>query len=266
MRPSETLAAHGAHHVRIESYREGLLSMTGIVLTMLVGVAVLAGLVGLYIYAWSVPTWQVFGPALVRGPVQDGKVALTFDDGPCSPYTDEILDILRERKVTATFFLCGKNVERHPEIARRIVAEGHTIGNHSYSHPFPYFRRRPFIAAEIDRTQNVIEQITGRRPRIFRPPFGARWLGMYSVLRERGLPLINWSDTGYDWLQGVDIAGETLKRLRPGSIILLHDGNRVHLPRRVDQSRTVSALPAIIDGVHQAGLTFVSVADFLPST
>jgi len=240
--------------------------MMGIVLTMLGLVAALAVLVGLYVYAWSVPTWQLFGPALLRGPVQDGRVALTFDDGPSSPYTEQILDILRERKVTATFFLCGKNVERYPEIARRIVAEGHTVGNHTYSHPFPYFRRRSFIAAEVDRAQDVIEQITGQRPRIFRPPFGARWLGMYSVLCERGLPLTNWSDTGYDWLQGVDIAGETLKHLGPGSIILLHDGQRVYPPPRVDQSRTVSALPAIIDAVHQAGLNFVSVADFLPST
>ncbi len=240
--------------------------MMGIILTVLGGVGALVVLVGLYVYAWSVPTLQVFGPALLRGPADDGKVALTFDDGPSSPYTGQILDILRERGVTATFFLCGKNVERYPEIARRIVAEGHTIGNHTYSHPFPYFRRRSFIAAEIDRAQDVIEGVTGLRPRIFRPPFGARWLGMYPVLRKRGLPLINWSDTGYDWLQGVDISGETLKHLLPGSIILLHDGKRVYPPHQVDQSRTVSALPAIIDGLRQAGLTFVSVADFLPST
>jgi peptidoglycan/xylan/chitin deacetylase (PgdA/CDA1 family) len=219
----------------------------------------------LYVYAWSVPTLQVFGPALLRGPAHSGKVALTFDDGPSSPYTEQILDLLSERRVTATFFLCGKNVERHPEIARRIVAEGHTIGNHTYSHPFPYFRRRSFIAAEIDRAQDVIERVTGYRPKIFRPPFGARWLGMHAVLRERSLPLINWSDTGYDWRERVDIARETLKHLRPGSIILLHDGREVHPPHEVDQSRTVSALPTIIDGARQAGLNFVSVVNFLPS-
>src|SRR5262252_8152929 len=104
------------------------------------GAMALGAVTGLYVYAWSVPSLQVFGPALVRGPVREGHVALTFDDGPSSPYTDQILDILRERRVTATFFLCGQNVQRYPEIARRIVAEGHTIGNHTYSHPFPYFR------------------------------------------------------------------------------------------------------------------------------
>ena len=239
--------------------------MTEAGLALAGGVGIVA-LGGLYVYAWSVPTLQVFGPALLRGPAHGGNVALTFDDGPSSPYTGQILDLLRERGVMATFFLCGKNVERHPEIARRIVAEGHTVGNHTYSHPFPYFRRRSFIAAEIDRAQDVIETVTGHRPRIFRPPFGARWLGMYPVLRERSLPLINWSDTGYDWREGVDIARETLKHLRPGSIILLHDGRRVYPPHRVNQSRTLSALPSIIDGVRQAGLTFVPVVDFLPLT
>jgi peptidoglycan/xylan/chitin deacetylase (PgdA/CDA1 family) len=231
----------------------------------LVVTGVVAVLAGLYLYAWSVPTWQVFGPALVHGPARAPQVALTFDDGPSFPYTGQILDILRDRRVPATFFLCGKNVERYPEIARRIVTEGHAIGNHTYSHPFPYFRRRSFFAAEVDRAQDAIERATGQRPKIFRPPFGARWLGMYAVLRERSLPLINWSDTGYDWKRGADIVGETLKHLRAGSIILLHDGKRVHAGPPVDQSRTVSALPAIIDGARRASLTFVSVIDFLPS-
>jgi peptidoglycan/xylan/chitin deacetylase (PgdA/CDA1 family) len=238
--------------------------MTGTVLAVAGGVGIVA-LGGLYVYAWSVPTLQIFGPALLRGPAHEGQVALTFDDGPSTPYTGQILDLLRERGVTATFFLCGKNVERHPEIARRIVAEGHTVGNHTHSHPYPYFRRPSFFAVEIDLAQDAIERATGHRPRIFRPPFGARWLGMYRVLRERTLPLINWSDTGYDWRQGVDIVRETLKHLGPGSIILLHDGSRVYPPHQVDQSRTVSALPSIIDGARQAGLTFVSVVNFLPS-
>jgi peptidoglycan-N-acetylglucosamine deacetylase len=239
--------------------------MTGSVLAVVAGAGALA-LGSLYVYAWSVPTLQLFGPALLRGPTEGAKVALTFDDGPSSPYTGQILDLLRQRGVAATFFLCGKNVERHPDIARRIVAEGHTIGNHTYSHPFPYFHRRSFIAAEIDRAQDVIERVTGHRPTMFRPPFGARWLGMYQVLGERRMPLINWSDTGYDWREGVDIARETLKHLRPGSIILLHDGSQVYPPDQVDRSRTVSALPSVIDGVRQAGFTFVSVANFLPST
>ncbi len=226
-------------------------------------VAALVALFGFYVYAWSVPTWQIFGPALIRGPASGRRIALTFDDGPTFPFTEQILDILRIKKVPATFFVCGMNVERFPEIVRRIHTEGHIIGNHTYAHPFPYFRGRKRFAWEIDRTQEAIEKITGQRPFIFRPPYGARWIGLYPALRERSLRLVNWSDTGYDWLEKSDIVGETLKGLRPGSIILLHDSRNIDLPEKVDRSRTVKALPAIIDGARAAGLTFVPLTEFL---
>jgi len=239
--------------------------MIEVILILAFCVAVLSALGGLYVYAWSVPTWQIFGPALLRGPATDRRIALTFDDGPVPPFTEQILDILRARKVPATFFVCGKNVERFPQILRRIQAEGHTIGNHTYSHEFPYFRSQKKFAVEIDRTQEAILKITGEQPVIFRPPYGARWLGFYPVLRERGLRLVNWSDTGYDWLEKSDIVRETLKNLGPGSIILLHDGRRAEPPESIDRSRTVMALPAVIDAARAAGFTFVPLAEFLSS-
>jgi peptidoglycan/xylan/chitin deacetylase (PgdA/CDA1 family) len=224
----------------------------------------LVGLLGLYIYAWSIPTLQLFGPAILRGPADGNRIALTFDDGPCSGYTERILDILRRHDVKATFFVCGQNVERSPETLRRVQAEGHTIGNHGYSHPFPFFRSRAFFAREIDLTQEAIEKVTRERPKFFRPPFGARWLGLHSVLKGRGLSLVNWSDTGYDWkLDTEGIVRETLKTLRPGSIILLHDGRRTYPPERVDRSPTVKALPAILEGAVKAGFTFVSLEELL---
>jgi peptidoglycan/xylan/chitin deacetylase (PgdA/CDA1 family) len=231
---------------------------------ILISVACIAGLGGVYVYLWSVPTLQTFSPALLRGPAKGGRVALTFDDGPSSPYTEQILDILRSRNCKATFFVCGRNVERYPEILRRIQAEGHAIGNHTFTHPFPYFRTRSFFAREIDLTQNAIERVTGQRPEFFRPPFGARWLGMYPVLRERGMRLVNWSDTGYDWkLPAEGVVRETLKNLRAGSIILLHDGCRTDPPGRCDRSSTVEALPAIMDGALKAGLTFIPIHELL---
>jgi peptidoglycan/xylan/chitin deacetylase (PgdA/CDA1 family) len=231
---------------------------------LVVGVLALGGL---YVYAWSEPTWQVFGPALVRGPAAGGRVALTFDDGPASPFTEQVLDILRSCKVKATFFVCGRNVERHPDLLKRIHAEGHLVGNHTYSHPFPYFRSKPFFREEIDRTQEAIEKVIGRRPTIFRPPYGARWRGLYDVLDERGLRLVNWSDTGYDWkCEAEEIVRKTLEKLGPGSIILLHDGKRADPPGKFDRSGTVLALPAILDGVQKAGLTFVPLSEFLLET
>jgi peptidoglycan/xylan/chitin deacetylase (PgdA/CDA1 family) len=147
---------------------------------------------------------------------------------------------------------------------RRVQAEGHTIGNHSYSHSFPFFRSRAFFAREIDLTQEAIEKVTGERPKFFRPPFGARWLGLHGVLKQRGLRLVNWSDTGYDWKFDAErIVRETLKTLGPGSIILLHDGRRAYSPERVDRSTTVKALPAILDGAVKAGFTFVSLEELL---
>lgn len=241
--------------------------MPSIVWTGLELVVVAGALAGLLVYVWSVPHWQVLGPAVVRGRAAGRGVAITFDDGPVAPFTEQILDILRERQVPATFFLCGKNVERFPEIARRIRAEGHTVGNHTYSHPFLYFHGRARIAAEIDRTQEAVEKVTGQRPIYFRPPFGARWFGLYSVLRERRLWLIQWSDTGYDWkgesVTAAEIVRRTLEGLGPGSIILLHDGRRTYPPETVDQSNTVTALPAIIDAARQTGLTFVPLRELL---
>jgi len=225
----------------------------------------LGALFGLYAYAWSVPTSQFFGPALIRGRVTERQIALTFDDGPTTPYTEQVLEILKNRKVPATFFVCGTNVERFPQIIRRIQSEGHTIGNHTFTHPLPYFRGSKSFAAEIDRTQDAIEKITGQRPSIFRPPYGARWIGLYPVLRQRGLRLVNWSDTGYDWLSKSDIVRETLKNLGPGSIILLHDSRNIDPPEKVDRSRTVQALPSIIDAAHEAGFTFVPLTQFIPS-
>jgi len=249
-----------------------------------VALALLGGGATLLLYAASVPSSQVFGPALVRGPREGNRVALTFDDGP-SPATGEILDLLAERQIKATFFVCGRNAERHPEIIRRLAAEGHTLGNHTYSHPFAYLLGRRHLAEEIDRTQDVLERLTGQRPKLFRPPYGARWFGMFPVLRERGLKVVQWSDTGYDWqMDEAVIARATLEKLQPGSVILLHDSLEgtesfwVQLRRRLlgrpgdvapaaspraDRSATVAALPAILDGAARAGLRFVSVEEFL---
>jgi peptidoglycan-N-acetylglucosamine deacetylase len=260
-----------------------------VIIGILIVVAI-ADALGFFLwYSCSWPRSQVFGQALFRGPAGEKRIALTFDDGPMPPFTQQILDILRSRNAKATFFVCGKDAERHPDIVRRIHSEGHAIGNHTWSHPYLYFMRRTKIAEEIDRTQRVIQQATGSTPRFFRPPYGARWFGLYPVLRERGLQLVQWSASGNDWKVGADaIVSSVRAGLRPGAVILLHDGRQKpggylqEILRRdfratddqsqrlalrepqADASETVKALPAIIEAAQEMGYEFVSVEDFLP--
>ena len=237
-------------------------------LIALASLAVVGLVFGLWFWwACTVPTSKFFRPALIRGPQEGKRIALTFDDGPASPFTEQTLAILRAHEVPATFFLCGKNVEGNPDLARRIVAEGHAVGNHTYSHLLLYFQSRPRIAAEIDRTQEVIEKVVGYRPKIFRPPYGARWFGLVPTLRERGMHLVLWSATGYDWKKDAPgIVAATLQELKPGVVILLHDGRETRPGGKVDRSFTVQALPAIIAAARGRGYQFVPLQDFLPST
>lgn len=230
----------------------------------LAAVAAAAG-AALY-YGASVPHSQLLGPSLVRGPQGQRRVALTFDDGPTPPYTGRVLDVLRELGATGTFFVNGNHAVRYPELLRRVRDEGHTIGNHTFSHLFLYIKTPRRMAREIDDTQAAIERAAGVRPCIFRPPYGARWFGLWGVLKARGMTNVQWSDTGYDWIRqntSADIARKSLEKLQDGSVILLHDGAGRHTAGQVDRSRTVEALPAIIEGVRQRGLQFVSVLDFL---
>lgn len=225
-----------------------------------IGIIIILGCVAAVGYACMVPTSEVFGPVLNRGPVDSNSTVLTFDDGPAPPFTEQVLDILAEHKISATFFLCGKNVERHPEIARRIVREGHSIGNHTYSHPFLFARSRKFISQEIDLAQEAIERATGVRPTLFRPPYGARWFGLIPALKDRGLRLVMWSVTGFDWKYKTEaIIRVTSRKLHSGGVILLHDGHEQQPPDGIDQSSTVRALPAIIGAAKKAGLSFVPI-------
>ena len=234
-----------------------------VILPIFAGVALAFGL--WFWWACATPSSTFFRPAISRGPREGRRIALTFDDGPAERFTEQVLDILREHQVPATFFVCGRNVEKHPELLRRMVAEEHEVGNHTYSHLFVYFKSRRRIAEEIDRTQEIIEKFTGLRPKVFRPPYGARWFGLLPTLLARGMPLVLWSVTGYDWkkdFQGITKA--ILRKLKPGAIILLHDGREARPFSEIDRSHTVLALPAIIAGARQRGYTFAPLRDFLP--
>lgn len=229
-----------------------------------IGLIIILGCAGGLAYACIIPSSKVFSPVVNRGPGESRSVVLTFDDGPAPPFTEQVLDILAEHRISATFFLCGKNVEKHPEIARRIVREGHTIGNHTYSHPFLFARSRSFIEGEVDRAQEAIERITGVRPTLFRPPYGVRWFGLMPILRERGLNMVMWSVMGFDWKYPTQAIIKAIKcRLHTGAVILLHDGHEQPPPAGIDQSSTVEALPAIIEAATRSGLAFAPIERFM---
>jgi peptidoglycan/xylan/chitin deacetylase (PgdA/CDA1 family) len=218
-------------------------------------------------YAASFPASQLLGPALVRGPVDRRRVALTFDDGPLPPYTGQVLDALAAHGVHATFFVCGANAEQHPETLRRIAREGHALGNHTWSHPYLYF---------LSRQQAAVQRIAACAPLLFRPPYGGRWFGLWRVLDGHGLRLVNWSQ----WPEHAgSIAQAALAAMRPGDIILLHDGlqpaggylQRV-LRRRapaiapgaeVRVRRMVEELPTLLAAVRAQGYEFVTVPELL---
>jgi peptidoglycan/xylan/chitin deacetylase (PgdA/CDA1 family) len=233
------------------------------IITVLVVLLIVAAAEGVFVFACYSPSSNFFKPVLIQGPPEARKVALTFDDGPAPPFTEKILDILKEKNVTATFFVCGRNAERYPETVRRIVRDGHTLGNHTYSHLSLFMRGTRRMADEIDRAQEAIEIVSGIRPAIFRPPYGARFPGLMGVLAERGLKLVMWSASGRDWrLPTEGIVESVLRKLKPGAVILLHDGQGIDEPARVDRSKTVEALPEIIDRTRKAGFEFASLSEF----
>ena len=195
-------------------------------------------------------------------------VALTFDDGPNEPYTGQILDVLREKDAKATFFVVGVNATRHPETLLRIVYEGHAIGSHTWSHPLLSTLTPTWIVAEIEHGAEVIESLTGRRPRLFRPPGGDRGDPRYlrRVCRRLECLTVMWSvnanDDDDDGIPEVDpIVERVLRQVEPGAIVLLHDGDG--LKAQPDKSSTVQALPRILDGLISQGYRLVTVPELL---
>lgn len=196
-----------------------------------------------------------------------GEVALTFDDGPSSRTTPAILDILRAEGATATFFALGERVAAEPTLARRIVEEGHRLGNHTWDHPDLGKVGAAEVEAQLRRTDEVIDRTVGRQPvRLFRPPYGSPWFDTGTERKRRvggvvaalDLQVILWSIDSRDWaLRGhADrIPGEVARwaSRERGGVCLMHD---IH-------SQTVTALPKVIQTLRDAGLQIVDLAGLL---
>jgi peptidoglycan/xylan/chitin deacetylase (PgdA/CDA1 family) len=213
--------------------------------------------------AWAVRgrSASVFGRSVWRGPRDRRAVALTFDDGP-SESTPEILEILGTYGVTATFFQCGANVERLPQIAREVAAGGHEVGNHTYSHPYLFLRSPDAIEAELWRAQESIASHTGVRPCWFRAPYGARWFGLGRAQRKMQLTGVMWSAIGYDWnRRASEVVARMAASASNGAILCLHDGRE--LRAKPDVRATVETVRRLVPLLLDRGYKFETIGRLL---
>jgi peptidoglycan/xylan/chitin deacetylase (PgdA/CDA1 family) len=187
-------------------------------------------------------------------------VALTYDDGPSSPYTNQLLDILDRYQVKATFFEIGRNIEKHPEIVPMIVARGHELANHSYSHTDMMFKPREFLLSEIEKTDKLLQELGVKQDSIsFRPPFGRRFVVLSYLLSQMHKKLIMWDVNSLDYektLTAEDIANRVIDNVRSGSIVLMHDSGG-------DRSKTLAATQAIVKTLQSKGYAFKTVSELL---
>ena len=185
-------------------------------------------------------------------------IALTIDDGPWPKTTAEMLDILKLNNVKATFFWVGSALQENPEIAKRVVAEGHAIGNHTWHH---WYRKMDEATAksEIEKTNELIYKTTGVKTSFFRPPGGYLNNGLAAYAKSQKNSVVMWSVTSADTDPRAKyqvFVKNVIRDAKPGSIVLMHDGGG-------NRERTVKALPAIVSGLKQQGYRFVTVPELL---
>ena len=188
------------------------------------------------------------------------KIALTFDDGPHPKYTEEILDLLREHGVKATFFVIGSNMEMFGKYAARAVREGHEIGNHTATHPHIKDMTYSDIVEELSRADDAVYSKTGKRTKLFRPPEGKCSPELQRACKDAGYSIILWSIDTVDWSgnPSENIVREVLENLRGGDIILFHD----YVSR---QNTTIDALRILIPKLKEMGYEFVTVSELIES-
>jgi peptidoglycan/xylan/chitin deacetylase (PgdA/CDA1 family) len=183
-------------------------------------------------------------------------IAMTFDDGPDPERTPKLLDMLKERGIKATFFVVGQNAAQYPDILRRMAAEGHEIGNHSWSHPALTKLGANGVANQLNQTSDAIEKATGQRPATMRPPYGATNASLNQRINsEFGMKVILWSVDPLDWRyrNSTRVMNQILQGAQPGAIILAHD---IH-------PTTVAAMPQTFDALLAKGYKFVTVSELL---
>lgn len=208
--------------------------------------------------AYSVPQ-RFQGVTIAEAKLSQNQkvIALTFDDGPWTGSTAQVLDILKKNNIKGTFFIVGQMLKQHPELGVRIVTEGHVIANHTWTHR--YHSMNPQVAAyEVESTSDLIYQTTGVKTTLFRPPGGMMNNGVAAYARNQKYTIVMWSADSLDYSRPAlsRLISNVTRASKPGGIVLLHDGGG-------NRSRTVQALPQIIDYFKKQGYSFVTIPELL---
>jgi len=223
------------------------------------------------VIGYAMPSSQIFGRVYYRGKTSNKVIALSFDDGPNEPYTSQVLDILDSYGIKGTFFAVGENVALHPDVARRMVAGGHVIGNHATGHDANHALSHGG-EKQIAAAQEIIKSTTGVSPHLYRPPHGKKSSWELAYLKSQNMVAVNWSLATNDQHAFLMFGRPTpegfaeaiVKNAGPGKIILMHDGYGLnHGDALSDKSLTCKALPIIIKKLSDQGYTFETVPEIL---
>lgn len=192
------------------------------------------------------------------GPEEKDRVALTFDDGPHPEYTPAILAVLAKYNVKATFFMVGENAGRHPAIVREVALKGHEVADHTMTHPEAPKADSRKLMREVRGAAELLEQLSGQKVHYFRPPYGYFDVAYFRACRDAKLDIVLWSIVPRDWERppAEILARRVAAEIRPGAIVLLHDGGG-------DRRQTVKALPAILEAIRAKGLRPVTLSQLL---
>lgn len=199
-----------------------------------------------------------------RRPARDDVYVLSFDDGPHPEVTPALLEVLAAERAPAVFFMCGENARRHPDVVRAVAAAGHEVAGHTWDHQPLRGRTRTQLEQQIEHTHELLADLSGRRVRYFRPPYGILDVRSRRHLRRVGVTVLGGSALGLDWIERdpVAISDRVVERLAPGGVVLLHDAcgdllvpdGELAVGTHADRRPTVAALPRIMAGARAVGL------------
>ena len=230
----------------------------GVLRVVLVGVVCLAAVTYVSFRISRTRRLQLVGRIVTHVETRDSVIALTFDDGPAPAYADSLLAVLRSERARATFFVIGSELERYPEVGRRIVTDGHVLGNHTWSHPRMVGLSPARVRREVEDTDRQIRRAGGRGTIYFRAPYSHKLLLLPWYLHRTGRTNVSWNvePDGVAESSAEGIVRQVLDEARPGSIILLH-------PWYPSRETTRQALPGIMRGLRARGYDLVTVPELL---